>query len=128
MHVFCISMISKAGKFKSEVYIKIIFSTLLSTYSHSFDYFPMWDTFIRNKCSNRLWNKVWKLRMILQGQNIPLKKTLIISYRQNLAFVAFLWKELFEYFTNYELSCTLKVIFFIVSQFSKWELYVASFI
>lgn len=68
---------SKAGKFKSEVYIKIIFvpkGTLLSTYSHSLDYFPMWDTLMRNKCRNRLWNKVWKLLMVLQGQNIPLKK------------------------------------------------------
>lgn len=33
---------SKAGEFKSEVYIKIVpKGTLLSTYFHSFDYFPI---------------------------------------------------------------------------------------
>lgn len=80
-YIFCVSgMIhpSKAGKFKSEVYIKVVFvpkGNLLSIYTHSFDYFPKWDTLTRNKkCSNRLWNKVWKLLMILQGQNIPLFK------------------------------------------------------
>lgn len=124
---------SKAGKFKSDVYIKVVFvpkGNLLSTYTHGFDYFPKWDTLMRNKkCNNRLWNKVRKLLMILQGQNIPLKKKkIIISHRQNLAFVAFLCKELLECFRNYELSCILKVIFFIASQFSEQELCVASFI
>lgn len=99
MYIFCVSgMIYpfEVGKFKSEIYIKAIFvpkGTLLSIYTHSLDYFPKWDTLMRNKKhSNRLWNKVWKLLTTLTGSKHTLKKNFITSCRQNSAFVVFLWK------------------------------------
>lgn len=79
MCILCVSTIhpSKVEKMKSEEYIKVVFvpkDTVLSAYTHSFDYFPKWDRLMRNeKCSNRLWNEVWKLFTILQGQTYHLK-------------------------------------------------------